>query len=81
MTIFLLGCIGRICPLLTVTDITALQCPSVHLRAGRPKSRPMPASCGAAGEGIGHDCRRCGKCPFPCEPVAVLSSPGQSPVH
>lgn len=41
MTIFLLGCIGRICPLLTVTDITALQCPSVHLRAGRPDSLPI----------------------------------------
>ena len=33
---------------------TALHCPSVPLRASGLKSRPMPASCGVAGEDIGH---------------------------
>ena len=60
---------------------TALHCPSVPLRASGLKSRPMPASCGVAGEDIGHGYKRYGTCLFPCGPVAALSSPGQSPVH
>ena len=60
---------------------TALHCPSVPLRASGLKSRPMPASCGVAGEDIGHGCRRTGKYSFPCGPADAQSSQAQSPVH